>query len=119
MDDAINYQWYFHVWKNYGNFEGRASRKEYWNFVLFNILACLAISVVSAGTLGIIYLLAAFIPSLSVAVRRLHDVGKSGWFLLISLVPFVGSIVLLVFLCMESSDKGDKYDYGGAPSFPD
>ena len=87
MDNNVDYNWYFHVWKNYGNFEGRASRKEYWNFVLFNFLVTLILALVSAGILSVIYVILVIVPSVAVAVRRLHDVGKSGWMLLAGLVP--------------------------------
>lgn len=117
MSNSVDYKWYFHVWKNYGDFEGRASCAEYWNFVLFNLLATVALGIISAGTLSIIYVIAVLIPSLAVTIRRLHDVGKSGWMLLISLVPIVGGIFLIVLLCMDSSDKGDTY--GSTPLWPD
>ena len=95
MDNNVDYNWYFHVWKNYGNFEGRASRKEYWNFVLFNFLVTLILALVSAGILSVIYVILVIVPSVAVAVRRLHDVGKSGWMLLAGLVPIIGSLYLL------------------------
>lgn len=118
MDNSVDIKWYFHVWKNYGNFEGRASRKEYWNFFLFNFLAGLILGVVSAGVLSIIYSIAVIVPNIAVGVRRLHDIGKSGWLMLLGLIPLVGFIILIVFFCLESSSEGDKYaPY--APSFPD
>lgn len=106
--------------KNYAVFSGRARRTEYWMFVLFNILVTFAILILegvmyaafSSGTMGLLYVLyglATFVPSLAVAVRRLHDTGKSGWFLLIALIPFVGGIVLLVFLCTDSEPGMNKY----------
>lgn len=117
MGNSVDYNWYFHVWKNYGNFEGRASRSEYWNFVLFNFLVSLVLGLISAGTLAIVYSVAVIIPSIAVAVRRLHDIGKSGWLLLVGLVPLAGFIFLIVLFCMESSDKGNIYGQH-APYFP-
>ena len=87
----------------YACFEGRACRSEYWYFCLFNSIAGLVIGIIcgvisaiintpASAALGIIYTLAVLLPSLGVAVRRLHDVGKSGWFLLINLIPYIGEI---------------------------
>lgn len=117
MDNNVDYNWYFHVWKNYGKFEGRASRKEYWNFVLFNFLITLILTLISAGVLSVIYMILVIIPSVAVAVRRLHDVGKSGWMLLASLVPIIGTIYLLYLLCIEGNGAGDEYGYS-APDYP-
>lgn len=116
--------WYLAVWKKYAVFAGRARRKEYWHFWLFNILITLVLAIittvmgfVSRGTsLGLIgscllclYGLAVLIPGLAVSVRRLHDTGKSGWWLLIGLVPFVGGIVLLVFMVLDSQRDANQY----------
>lgn len=106
--------WYLKVLKQYADFTGRARRQEYWMFVLFHIIAfVLAILIDNAlgltfsaeipyGWLYVLYGLATFIPTLAVAVRRLHDMGKSGWWYLIFLVPFIGGIWLIVLLCMDS-----------------
>ena len=109
------------VIKNYANFEGRARRSEYWYYTLANILIVLPIFIIGivligfleleflapvfSGILLLIYL-TLFIPSLAVAVRRLHDTGKSGWALLLGLIPF-GGIVLIVFFILDS-DHGDN-----------
>ena len=101
-------------------FEGRARRKEYWMFALFNGIVGVAISWIASllagatGMNGIVYLaslynLAVFIPGLAVSVRRLHDIGKSGWWFLILLVPIIGAIVFLVFCCLDSQPGGNKY----------
>jgi uncharacterized membrane protein YhaH (DUF805 family) len=87
-------KWYLKVVRdNYANFNGRASRQEYWMFFLFNIIFAFVAGFVDAflglGFLYLLYVLAVFIPGLAVAVRRLHDVGKSGWWYLIALVPFI------------------------------
>ena len=112
--------WYLKVLKNYAVFDGRARRKEYWMFVLFNILvvfvAAFALGlIVGAGAVNLVYLynLAILIPALAVGVRRLHDTGRSGWWLLISLVPIVGGIVLLVFFVQDS--KPGQNEYGPNP----
>lgn len=112
--------WYIKVLKNYANFEGRARRKEYWMFYLFNFLAVIIIGFLAGIISGIlktnfgipvfcIYYLAIILPSLAVAVRRLHDIGKSGWWLFISLIPIVGSIILLVWLCIEGTPGQNQY----------
>lgn len=112
--------WYLEVLKKYAEFNGRARRKEYWMFTLFNcifyfaycIVAMVAVAALGRNTEPAIafavfiplwlYGLAVFIPSLAVTVRRLHDTGRSGFWFLISLVPFVGGIILLVFVCSDS-----------------
>ncbi|MEK3884626.1 DUF805 domain-containing protein [Paenibacillus sp. PL2-23] len=110
-------EWYLKVIKNYVGFTGRARRKEYWMFVLFNIIISVALSIIEmiAGMPSILtwlYSLAIFLPSLAVLVRRLHDTGRSGWWVLIGLIPLVGFIILLVFACMEG--EGDN-QYGPDP----
>jgi uncharacterized membrane protein YhaH (DUF805 family) len=112
-------EWYLKVVRdNYANFSGRARRQEYWMFVLINLLITIAIAAVSfglgaaldmplLGSLYVIYVLALVIPSLAVAVRRLHDVGKSGWFYLITLIPLIGGIWLIILFATEG-DKGNN-----------
>ncbi len=109
----------------YAEFTGRSRRSEYWYFVLGNLLVYLALAAVG-GLLGALvgggevamYLmfgliglfgLAIFVPSLAVAIRRLHDTGRSGWWYLIVLVPYVGGIVLIVFMCLDSQPGGNKW----------
>ncbi|WP_058831172.1 DUF805 domain-containing protein [Paenibacillus polymyxa] len=106
-------QWYLKVLQNYVGFQGRARRTEYWMFVLFSVIACFIVGLID-GLLGLtpiltlIYSLAVLLPSLAVLARRLHDTGKSGWWILIALVPF-GGIVLLVFACLDSQPGDNKY----------
>ena len=106
--------------KKYACFSGRARRQEYWLFVLFNAIAGIIINVIGgvlAGAtgvdafafLGAIYNLAVLIPSFAVFCRRMHDTGRSGWWWLIGLIPFVGIIVLLVFCCLDSQPGENKY----------
>jgi len=106
--------WYLEVLKKYAEFTGRARRTEYWMFTLFNIIIAAAISVVEAilgspGFLGLLYTLGVFIPTLAVSVRRLHDTGRSGLWLLIGLVPLIGFIVLLVFFVQDSDYGENRY----------
>lgn len=100
-------EWYLSVLKNYAVFSGRARRKEYWMFMLFNIIVTCIIAVIDSamGTviLGVIYALAVFIPSIGVSIRRLHDTNRSGWWLLIAFLPLIGSLVLLVFFVLEGT----------------
>ena len=107
-------QWYLKVVKdNFANFQGRARRQEYWMFILFNSLfafaALLLDGLLGLGFLYALYVLAMFIPSTAVAVRRLHDTGKSGWWLLILLVPIIGSIWCLVLLCTDSENGANSF----------
>lgn len=103
------------VFKNYVNFEGRATRPEYWWFTLayaiVNIILSLIprVGTILSGILG----LAVLIPSIGVAVRRLHDINKSGWWLLIALVPIVGYIIVILWL-VKPSDNGEN-QYGERP----
>ena len=95
--------WYLMVLKNYATFNGRARRKEYWMFFLFNIIIAILLAVIegivgSPGIVGMLYSLAVLIPGIAVSVRRLHDTDRSGWWMLIALVPLIGAIVLLVFM---------------------
>ncbi len=112
--------WYLAVLKNYAGFSGRARRKEYWMFVLFNVIFAI-VAMILDNVLGIamegigygpiygLYLLAIIIPSLAVGVRRLHDVGKSGWMMLIALIPIIGAIWLLVLFVQDSIPGENKY----------
>lgn len=109
----MNY--YKSVLKKYAVFDGRAQRAEYWYFVLFNVIIAIALWIISSvvgdkrDILGNLYCLAVFIPGLAVAVRRLHDVGKSGWMVLINLIPIVGFIWFLVLLTKDSNVGDNKY----------
>jgi len=105
-------EWYLDGWKKYAVFNGRSRRKEYWMFVLFNFLIATGIGFVethlgSPGVLGGLYGLAVIVPGIAVSVRRLHDTGRSGWWLLVGLVPLIGSIILLVFM-IEDGKPGSN-----------
>ena len=112
--------WYLQALKKYAVFSGRSRRMEYWYFVLFNIIVSIVLGTIDAllGTLGSgmgvgllsgIYGLAILIPSLAVTVRRLHDTDRSGWWILIALVPLIGTIVILVFALLEGTPGSNQY----------
>src|SRR5215210_822569 len=110
--------WFVEALKKYAVFSGRSRRKEYWYFALFVISIVLNIidlligaydRTAGVGLLSSIFSLAILIPSIAVTVRRLHDTDRSGWWVLISLVPFIGWIVLLVFTVQESTPGSNRY----------
>ncbi|MFA6918656.1 MAG: DUF805 domain-containing protein [Patescibacteria group bacterium] len=116
----MNY--YVEVLKKYVVFSGRATRSEYWYFVLFNMIIMIVLSIIdmfigtysstsnfNMGILSGLYSLAVLLPSLAVAIRRLHDTGRTGWWLFISLIPIIGAIVLLVFMVTDSQSGDNKY----------
>ena len=110
--------WYLEVLKKYAVFNGRARRKEYWMFLLFNIIIAIVLGLVERlldipGIIGMLYSLAVLIPGIAVSVRRLHDTDRSGWWLLIAFVPIIGAIVLLVFMVQDS--KSGQNQYGTNP----
>ena len=140
MDDM------FRPLRKYATFSGRARRKEFWLWVLAYIIGAFIIGFIEGaiglapepvatsefgegtaafaysmqgGPLTWVYMLALLIPNLAVAVRRLHDTGKSGWWLLIGLIPLVGWIVLIVFYCLEGQRGTNEYGpdpKGGSPA---
>lgn len=93
----------------YACFEGRACRSEYWYFCLFNFLLGIVCGALLGKIGSSIVSLALFIPSLAVAVRRLHDVGKSGWFYLLCLIPLIGWIWLIVLYCTPGNAEANQY----------
>ncbi len=112
--------WYLQVLQKYAEFGGRARRKEYWMFALFNIIFSIVAMILdnilgttmenaAYGLFYILYGLAVLIPALAVSVRRLHDVGKSGWMILIALIPIIGGIWLLVLMVTDSNPGENKY----------
>ena len=92
---------------------GRATRRDYWMAVLFNIIFAFALGIVAGvikmPILSLIYSIAVIIPGWTRGVRRLHDINKSGWFLLLPLIPLVGAIILLVFYCLPSVDEDNRF----------
>ena len=118
-------EWYLKVMRdNYANFSGRARRKEYWMYVLVQSIIMIGLMILDSvlgldfelqgislgyGYLYLIGVVVHFIPSLAVLVRRLHDVGKSGWFYFIFLIPIIGIIWLLVLYCTEGQKQDNKW----------
>jgi uncharacterized membrane protein YhaH (DUF805 family) len=112
--------WYIDVLKKYAVFTGRAQRAEYWYFALFNLLIMIALTVIDsllgtynpAAGLGLfsgIYALAVLLPAIGVAIRRLHDTSRTGWWVLLALIPVIGPIVLIVFFVMDSTPGENQY----------
>lgn len=107
-------EWYLKVLKNFTDFQTRARRKEYWMFVLINFLIVTALSILEAliglpTVISSLYSLFVLIPGLAVAVRRLHDTNKSGWWVLIVLIPVIGWIILLIFAVQDSEAGANKF----------
>jgi uncharacterized membrane protein YhaH (DUF805 family) len=104
---------YVGVLKNYVGFEGRARRREYWQFVLVNVVIAVVLAIIGAviGTsvLSYIYTLAILLPSLAVGARRLHDTGRSGFWLFIGVIPLVGAIVLIVLTAQDSTPGPNRF----------
>ena len=118
--------WYLEVLKKYAEFGGRARRKEYWYFTLFNFLAFFVLtfidgvigsfnSEVGIGLLAGVYSLAILTPAIAVSVRRLHDTNRSGWWLLIELIPVIGAIVLFIFMVQDSQQGDNQYGLNPKP----
>jgi uncharacterized membrane protein YhaH (DUF805 family) len=110
--------WYLDVLRKYAVFTGRARRTEYWMFFLINLVIAIALAVVegvvgSPGVIGLLYSLAVLIPGVAVTVRRLHDTDRTGWWLLITLVPLLGAIALLVLMVLDG--KTGQNQYGANP----
>lgn len=112
--------WFLMALKKYATFSGRAQRAEYWYFVLFYILIFIGLSIIDGmtgsfteeagmGFLGGIFTLGLLVPSIAVGVRRLHDTGRTGWWLLLALIPLIGAIVLLVFTVQDSTPGDNQY----------
>ncbi len=116
-------EWYIGALKKYAEFSGRSRRKEYWLFMLFNFVISIVLGLIDAatgtldadtgwGVLSGIYGLAVLIPAIAVTVRRLHDIGRTGWWILVAFIPLIGGLILLVFACLDS--KPDN-EYGPNP----
>jgi uncharacterized membrane protein YhaH (DUF805 family) len=124
-------KWYLKVLRQYADFRGRARRTEYWMFALFNIIFLVVAAIIDNvlgltfkfddaygnpvliyyGYMYVLYSLFVLIPGLAVSVRRLHDIGKSGWMFLICLIPIVGAIWLLVLFCTDSQPGSNKWGH--------
>ncbi|MEC2078346.1 DUF805 domain-containing protein [Metabacillus fastidiosus] len=101
--------WYLRVLKNYATFEGRARRKEYWMFYLINAIISIILITAERATDMTFFSLLDGLYTLAVAVRRLHDTGRSGWWFWINLIPIIGAIVFLIFTCLDSEPNSNKY----------
>ena len=109
---------------NYVNFSGRAVRSEYWYWALFTIIGGIVAGVVDRvvfgggalagglGIIGVLFNLAILLPSIAVGVRRLHDLDRSGWWLLLLFIPLIGAIILIVWFCMRGTPGPNRF--GGA-----
>ncbi len=109
---------YINAWRHYADFSGRSRRREYWFFVLFNILISMGLSIIDsalglgnaeigAGLFSGLYGLAVLLPSIGYAARRLHDIGRSAWWLLVIFIPLLGPLIILVFTVLDSQ-PGDN-----------
>jgi uncharacterized membrane protein YhaH (DUF805 family) len=112
--------WFVEALKKYAVFSGRSRRKEYWYYVLFVAIISIVLNMIDgllgtyngstgAGLLSTIFSLAVLIPSIAVSVRRLHDIDRTGWWVLIGLVPLIGWIVLLIFHVQDSTPGTNRY----------
>ncbi|MBV7257692.1 DUF805 domain-containing protein [Pacificimonas sp. WHA3] len=120
-------EWMLMPLKRYADFNGRSRRKEYWMFLLGYIVVYVVLGLLTGGfgtdpnvvgsMLLLIFSLGLLIPSLAVGVRRLHDLDKSGWFLLIGIIPIIGSLILLYFFVQDGTPGPNKY--GPNPKGPD
>jgi uncharacterized membrane protein YhaH (DUF805 family) len=114
-------EWMLMPLKRYADFSGRSRRKEYWMFVLGIIIAAVLLGIIEgvvgmSGMVGGVYgplttllLLGIIVPSIAVQVRRFHDQDKSGWFVLLGFIPFVGGLIVLVFMCLEGTRGPNQY----------
>ena len=107
-------KYYLDVLKKYAVFSGRSSRKEYWMFILINMVIVMGISVIDSiagtkGLIGTIYGFALIIPVIALTVRRLHDVGKAGYWYFISVIPLIGTVWLLMLLLKDSDEGTNKF----------
>ncbi len=102
------FSYYVDALKKYVDFSGRADRTQFWYFVLWSFIISIIISLVSEDLVSI-YSLLIFLPSIAIGTRRLHDIGKSGWWQLIALIPIVGVIWLIILFAREGEKKENRY----------
>jgi len=120
--------WYLLAWQRATDFSGRSRRKEYWYFHLVNAVVMLFLGLFAVAFsdqnkpamipfgLMFTYAFVVFVPSIAVTIRRLHDIGKSGWWYCIAFVPFIGGLILLVLTLLDS--EPDRNEYGPNPKVP-
>ncbi|KAF1080437.1 MAG: hypothetical protein GQF41_3261 [Candidatus Rifleibacterium amylolyticum] len=109
---------YMLPWQKFAVFDGRAGRREYWTFVLVNFVISMVINILAKqvgviGIVGLLFSLATLVPSIAVGIRRLHDTGKSGWYMLLMFIPLLGWLAMLLFMVQPSSEAND---YGAVPT---
>lgn len=108
-------EYFINAFKQYADFTGRASRQDYWMFIVFYMIFLVLLGVLGAmlGTslLTTLFSLVILVPSISITARRLHDIGRSGWWQLIGLLPLIGLIVMIIFL-VQASDEDNEYGPG-------
>lgn len=104
--------YFINALKKYADFSGRARRKEYWMFILIYMIISVVLSIFGLDVISGLVALGLLVPSLSIAARRLHDTGRSGWWQLIVLIPLIGAIVLIIFLAQDGHDENS---YGVNP----
>ena len=114
-------EWMLLPLKRYADFQGRSQRKEYWMFALGVFIAAIVLSIIESilglkgmvagiyGPLTLLLILALIVPGIAVQVRRFHDQDKSGWFVLIGLIPLIGGIIVLVFMCLEGTRGPNRF----------
>lgn len=110
-------RFYFEVWRRFAEFSGRSSRRAYWHFILANTIVQFTIGFMnglSGGSIlftivGLVYAFAVMIPSLAVAVRRLHDTNRSGFWMFLAFLPIIGWIWLFVLMVLPSVDEGNRF----------
>ncbi|MDE8650875.1 DUF805 domain-containing protein [Novosphingobium album (ex Liu et al. 2023)] len=114
-------EWMLLPLKRYADFNGRSRRKEYWFFLLGAFIAAILLGIVEGilglngmvfgvyGPLTLLLIVAIIVPSIAVQVRRFHDQDKSGWFVLLSFIPFVGGLIVLVFMCLEGTRGPNRF----------
>lgn len=116
-------KWYLLALKRYAQFSGRSRRQEYWMFTLFNIIIAVVLGAIQMAmgmetpVLSSIYTLIVLIPALALTVRRLHDIGRSGFWFFIIFVPLIGGLVLLVFACKQGDQGANEYGADPKTSF--
>lgn len=102
-------EWYVIPFQKYIEFTGRSRRKEFWIFTLCNFAISVILAVLGLDFISTLFSLGILLPSIAVGIRRLHDIGKTGWWLLIGLIPIVGLIVLIYFYIQEGDSAANEY----------
>ena len=102
------------AYRHYADFNGRANREKYWMFYLFYIIFYVGLLVIdrflgTGGLLGGLFALGSFVPSIAIGARRLHDIGKSGWWQLLVLIPLIGAIILLIWFVLKGTDGDNQF----------